>query len=173
MPRPINNRKFSGLNDADPQYALYIFMIKKTVIGVCGLVFVAAFSLPAFADQSIGYQQYFNEGVKAFKEHDDQKAFRCFKIAQIYDPADEDLNKYLNILDQRGVVLEPQAPVVPPEQSTGYRYYFSEGIKAFQKYDDQKAIRYFKIALIFNSDSKESDTVFKDFEPKARFKCTC
>ena len=68
-------------------------MIKKLVIGVCGLVFVAALSFPAFADQSIGYQQYFNEGVKSFKEHDDQKALRCFKIAQIYDPSDEELNR--------------------------------------------------------------------------------
>ncbi len=77
---------------------------------------MAALSLPAFADQSIGYQEYFNEGVKAFKEHDDQKALRCFKIAQIYDPADEELNRYLSILDKRGVVLELPPSQVPPER---------------------------------------------------------
>ena len=83
-------------------------MIKRIVIGVCGLVFVAALSFPAFADQSIGYRQYFNEGVKAFKEHDDQKALRCFKIAQIYDPADRALNLYLDVLKKRGVVSVPR-----------------------------------------------------------------
>ncbi len=132
-------------------------MIKKTVIWVCGLVFVAALSTPVFADQSIGYRQYFNAGVKAFKEHDDQKALRCFKIAQIYDPSDEGLNKYLVILDQRGVVLELPHSQLPPEQSIGYRYYLSEGFKAFQIHDDKKAIRYFKIAKIFYPDSKETD----------------
>ncbi len=80
-------------------------MSKKIVLGVCGLVFVAALSSSAIADQSIGYQYYFKKGVKSFDEHDDQKALRYFKIAQIYDPNDEDLNKFLDILKQRGVVL--------------------------------------------------------------------
>ncbi len=132
-------------------------MIKKLVIGVCGLVLAAAFSFPAFADQSIGYQQYFNEGVKAFKEHDDQKAFRCFKIAQSYDPADEELNRYLDVLKKRGVVLVLPASLVSPGESTGYRYYFSEGIKAFKNHDDKKATHYFTTAIIFNPDSKEAD----------------
>ncbi len=132
-------------------------MIKKTVMWVCGLVFIAALSFPAFADQSTGYQQYFNEGVKAFKEHDDQKALRCFKIAQIYDPSDEELNRYLSILKQRGVVLELPASQAAPEQSIGYRYYLNEGIEAFEKHDYKKAIHDFTIAVIFNPDSKEAD----------------
>ncbi len=131
-------------------------MIKKLVIGVCGLVFAASLSSYAFADQSIGYQQYYNEGVKAFKEHDDREAFRCFKIAQIYDPTDEDLNKYLSILDQRGIVLVP-ASQASPGQSIGYRHYLKEGIEAFEKYDYKKAIHSFTIAVIFNPDSKEAD----------------
>src|SRR5665213_846419 len=98
-------------------------MFKNIVIGVCGLVFVAALSCPAFADQSIGYQRYFHEGVKAFKNHDDQKALRCFKIAQIYDPSDDEINKYLSILEQREVVLESAASRLSPQNSIGYRYY--------------------------------------------------
>ncbi len=132
-------------------------MIKKSVIGVCGLVFMAALSFPAFADQSIGYQQYFNEGVKAFKEHDDQKALRCFKIAQIYDPADRDLNLYLDVLKKRGVILELPPSQLPPEQSIGYRYYLKEGIEALGKHDDKKAIHYFNIAIIFDPNSKKAD----------------
>ena len=131
-------------------------MIKKTVIWVCGLVFMFAFAFTAFADQSIGYRQYFNEGVKAFRNHDDQKALRCFKLAQIYDPSDEELKRYLSILDQRGVVLELPPSQLPPEKSIGYQYYFKEGIRASQERNDQKAIRYFKFALIFNPASKES-----------------
>ena len=126
-------------------------------MGVCVLVFLAAFSFPAFADQSIGFKQYFNEGVKAFKEHDDQKALRCFKLAQIYDPTDEDLKEYYLFLSQRGVVLELPVSRLPPEKSIGYKYYFENGIKAFRQYDDEKAIRYFKIAKIFYPGSKESD----------------
>src|ERR1039457_4023364 len=132
-------------------------MIKKFVIWGLGLVFVVAFSFPAFADQSIGYRHYFNEGVKAFGEHDDQKAFRCFKIAQIYDPKDEELNKYLDVLEQRGIVLELHPSGLPPEETIGFRYYFSGGVEAFNNYNDTKAIRYFKIALIFNPYSKESE----------------
>ena len=110
---------------------------------VCGLVFVVVFSIPAFADQSIGYRQYFKEGVKAFKDLDDQKALRCFKIAQIYDPPNnEDLNSYLDILEQRGVILEIHLSQ-PPEESIGYRYYLSGGIQALDRHDNQKAIRYY------------------------------
>jgi len=136
-------------------------MIKKTVKWVCGLVFVAALSFPAFADQSIGYRQYYNEGVIAFKKHDDQKALRCFIIAHLYDPADKDLNRYLSILDQRGVILELHPSQLPPERTIGFRYYFSGGIKAFQEHNDKKAILYFKIALIFNPASKESQRYLK------------
>jgi hypothetical protein len=132
-------------------------MIKKTVIWVCGLVFVSALSFPAFADQSIGYKQYFTKGVQAFKDHDDQKALRCFKIAQIYDPANPDLIKYLNILDNMGVVLEQHPSNVPAEESIGYNYYLNGGIKAFEQHDNQKAIRYFSIAIIYYPDSKEAD----------------
>jgi|GEM_PF-2223939 len=132
-------------------------MIKKCVIWGLGLVFVAALPFSAFADQSIGYREYFKEGVKAFKEHDDQKALRYFKIAQIYDPDDNELKRYMGILDQRGVILELPPSLVPPEESIGYRYYLSEGIKAFQRHDDKKAIRYFTIAVIFNPASKEAD----------------
>jgi Pilus formation protein N terminal region len=81
-------------------------MFKKIVRWVCVLVYVSAFAFPAFADQSIGFRQYFKEGVKAFKKHDDPKALRCFKIAQIFDPNDKNLNKYLKILDRRGVILQ-------------------------------------------------------------------
>jgi hypothetical protein len=136
-------------------------MIKKFVIlGLC-FVFVAALPLPAFADQSIGYREYFKEGVKAFKEHDDQKAIRCFKIAQIYDPADKDLNLYLDILKNRGVVLELPVPQVPPEKSIGYRYYLSGGVMAYLMHDNKKAVRYFKIAIIFNPASKEAERYSK------------
>jgi len=131
-------------------------MIKKSVIWGLGLILAFAFAFPAFADQSIGYRQYFNEGVKAFQKHDDQKALRCFKIAQIYDPTDADLNKYLAILDQRGIVLELQPSQLPPDESIGYKYYLSGGIKAFADHNNEKAIRYFKIAQIFNPDSKEA-----------------
>src|SRR5208337_4035139 len=84
-------------------------------------------------------------------------ALRCFKIARIYDPADEGLNRYLDILGQRGVILELNPSQLPPEQTIGYRYYFSGGVRAFQKHDDKKAIRYFTLALIYNPDSKEAD----------------
>ena len=132
-------------------------MIKKIVIGVCGLVFVAALSFPAFADQSIGFRQYFKEGVKAFKEDDDQEALRCFKIAQIYDPSDAQLNRYLSILEQRGVILELHLSQLPPEKSIGYRYYLSKGVEAFRKRDYKKAIYDFNIAIIFYPDSKEAN----------------
>jgi len=133
-------------------------MLKKTVIwGIFLFLFVVALSSFASADQSTGYQQYYNEGVKAFKEHDDQKALRCFKIAQVYGPAEEDINQYLDVLNKKGVTLELSSSHVPPERSIGYRYYFSEGIKAFQKYDIKKALRYFKIAKIFDPASKESE----------------
>jgi len=126
-----------------------------------GLVLVAAFAFPALADQSIGYQEYFNKGVAAFNEHDDQKAFRCFKIAQIYDPKSEDLNRYLDVLEQRGVSLELHPSQLPPEQTIGFRYYFSGGVEAFNNHNDEKAIRYFKIAKIFNPYSAESDEYLK------------
>src|ERR1700674_2385681 len=85
-------------------------MIRNPVIWVLGLFFVAVNYTTAFADQSIGYQYYFNEGVKAFKEHDDPKALRCFKIAQIYDPNDAQLNTYIDTLDQRRAVLDQNPP---------------------------------------------------------------
>jgi len=132
-------------------------MIKRTVIGVCGLILVAAFISPAFADQSIGFRQYFNEGVKAFKEHDDQKALRCFTIAQSYDASDAELNRYLAILNQRGVVLVLSPSSVPPDQSIGYKYYFKEGVDAFEKHDVKKAAYDFTIAVIFYPDSQEAD----------------
>jgi hypothetical protein len=131
-------------------------MLKKLVIGVCGLFLVLAFAAPAPADQSIGYQEYYNKGVKAFKEHDDQKALRCFAIAEIYDPSDKDLRSYLSILSQRGVVLVPPPAELHPEQSIGYRYYLSKAFKAFGVHDHKNAIRYFKIARIFNPSSKET-----------------
>jgi hypothetical protein len=84
-------------------------MIKRTVIGVCGLFLVLVFSSPVSANQSIGYQYYFKKGVQAFKQHDDPKALRCFKIAQIYDPKDVKVNQYINILIQRGVMMETYA----------------------------------------------------------------
>src|ERR1035441_9600029 len=120
-------------------------MINKSIKWVVGVVLLAFCHTYAFADQSTGFQQYFNEGVKAFKEHDDQKAIRCFKIAQIYDPSDKTLNRYLTILDQRGVVLELLPSSVPPEKTIGYRYYLSGGIIAFKEHDNEKAVRYFKI----------------------------
>ena len=142
-------------------------MIKKTVIGVCGLVFWAALSLPAFADQSIGYQEYFNEGVKAFKEHDDQKALRCFKIAQIYDPTDEAVNKYIHLLqDQAGSEETPETQS-PPEGAVGYKYYLALGIGAFQKNEINKAVHYFNLALIFNPDSTEADQYLRTLSSSA------
>lgn len=138
-------------------------MKKKIITGVCGLVLVAAFSFAcpvlvavAFADQSVGYQEYFNEGVKAFKEHDDQKALRSFKIAQIYDSSDEQLNNYISILEKRAVSVE-QHSSLHPDESVGYRYYLNKGIEAFQAHDNKKAAHYFNIAIIFNPDSKEAD----------------
>jgi len=131
-------------------------MIKKSVIWVCGLVFAAALASPAIADQSIGYQFYFKEGVRSFKDHDDQKALRCFKIAQIYDPHDKKLKPYLEILQKRGVVLRIIPSKLPPERSIGFQYYFNGGLEAFHHFDDQKAIRYFEIALVFYPGSRES-----------------
>jgi len=136
-------------------------MFKKTIIwGLC-VVFVAILAMPASADQSIGYQEYFKEGVKAFNSHDDQKALRCFKIAQIYDPGDEQLKSYLDILEKRGVSLELHPSPFPPEKTIGYIYYFNGGIKAFQVHNDKKAILYFKIALIFNPASKAAEWYLK------------
>ena len=64
-------------------------MVKIFTTWVCVLVIASAFALPALADQSIGYQDCFKKGVKAFYEHDDQEALRYFKIAHIFDPTDE------------------------------------------------------------------------------------
>jgi len=80
-------------------------MIKKFAILIIGLLFFTALPFPAFADQSIGYQYYFHNGVKALKEHHEKKALYYFKIAQIFDPNDKDLKKYLNILTH----FKPQA----------------------------------------------------------------
>ncbi len=135
-------------------------MVKNFVIGVCGLIIVGAFSFPAFADQSIGYQHYFNEGVKAFKEHDDQKAIRCFKVAQIYDPSDPELIQYLNVLAQKGVIFISPAPDLTKEMEA-YEYYLTGALKAAQVHDDKKAIRYLKIAKIFYPASKDVDGYLK------------
>jgi len=132
-------------------------MIKKILTwGLC-LVFVDFSVCPAYADQSLGYQTYFYQGVKAFGDYDQQKPLRFFKIAQIYDPANEELKRYLSIFDQKGVVFKLPPSLVPPAESIGYKYYFSGGIEAFQKHNDEKAVRYFKIALIFNPASRESE----------------
>ncbi|MBF0570682.1 MAG: hypothetical protein HQL12_02300 [Candidatus Omnitrophica bacterium] len=132
-------------------------MRKRYLIWGFGLVFISAFAFSALADQSIGYQQYFKEGVKAFHEHDDAKALRCFKIAQIYDPSDEQLNKYIRILEKKAVTFEPSPSELSPEESIGFKYYLSQGIEAFQKHDNKKAAYYFNIAIIFDPDSKEAD----------------
>ena len=132
-------------------------MIRKTLIWGLGLVVVAALNLPAFADQSIGFQEYFRKGVKAFEAHDEAEALRCFKIAEIYDPNDVQLKKYLDILKQEGVTYELPPSTVPPEESIGYKYYLQKGMEAYQSHDTTKAIYYFNIALIFYPDSKEAD----------------
>jgi len=131
-------------------------MIKKYAGWVCGIVLLGAFSSPAAADQSLGFKQYFKEGIRAYQSHDDQRALHCFKIAHIYDPADQQVNEYLSILEQRGVVLEINLSK-PPENSIGYVYYFNGGVKAFRLHDDEKATRYFKIAKIFWPGSKDAD----------------
>jgi len=89
-------------------------MIQKCKIGVCGLVFMAALPLSALADQSIGYQYYFKAGIRAFKEHQDKKALYYFEIAQIYDPNDEDLKRYLNVLMPGSSIPVLQA-ILPPQ----------------------------------------------------------
>ncbi len=99
--------------------------IKRIAIGGLGLIFAAALSVPALADQSIGYQYYFKEGLKAFKQHNSHKALRFFLIAQIYDPNDTDLNGYINILEtipQPSAVpqLIPQPIPQPIPQSQAY-----------------------------------------------------
>lgn len=122
---------------------------------------MAVLSLPAFADQSLGFQEYFKKGVAAFEAHDDQKALYYFKIAQIYDHVDQELNHYLDILSQRGVVLQIPASPLPPEKSIGYGYYLKAGIEAYQQHDYINAVRYFNIAIIFYPDSKEADQYLK------------
>ncbi len=144
-------------------------MNKKTVIWVCALVFVTALSVPALADQSIGYQQYFNKGVNAFKEHDDQKALRCFKIAQIYDPSDEEVKKYIDILEKKGEALELPPSTLPPDESIGYKYYLAKGIEAYQKHETSLAVRYFNLTVIFNPDSREADNYLQLLSQKVTF----
>jgi len=140
----------------------YSSMNRTLIIGLCGLVFVALFSFSALADQSIGYKQYFNEGVKAFKEHDDQEALRCFKIAQIYDPSDKELKNYINTLEQRSITLEVNKSTLPPEDSIGYKYYLKAGIEALQNHDKIKAIHDFNLALTFYPDSKDADRYLEE-----------
>ncbi|MDE2027950.1 MAG: hypothetical protein KGK03_06815 [Candidatus Omnitrophica bacterium] len=130
--------------------------MKKSVIWVCGLACAAALSIPALADQSIGYQEYFQKGVKAFNAHDDQRALRFFKIAQVYDPYAPELEDYLAVLKRRGVVLQPAVFHGKPAESEGYTFYMAAGIKAFKAQDDKDAIRYFKIAQIYWPQSKEA-----------------
>jgi hypothetical protein len=144
-------------------------MFKKTVIGVCGLFFAAALSIPAFADQSIGYQKYFNEGVKAFKDNDDQEALRCFKIAQIYDPADEELNRYIDILEKKGVTIELPPSASAPEESAGYKYYLAKGVEAYRNHETSQAVHYFNLAIIFNPDSQEADNYLRLLSQKVSF----
>jgi len=129
----------------------------RTAIRYYFLICLFFISVPAFADQSTGYQYYFNEGVKAFKEHDDREALRCFKIAQIYDPNDDELKRYLSVLDQQGVVVELPSSQLSPQQGVGYRYYLKAGIKAFWEHDKEKAVRYLTIAIIFDPSSQEAD----------------
>ena len=144
-------------------------MFRKIVIGVCGFVLAAAVSIPAFADQSIGYQQYFNEGVKAYKKHDDQKAIRCFKIAQIFDPSDEETSRYIDILEQKGVTLELPVPTGPADESVGYKYYLARGVEAYQDHEISQAVHYFNLAIIFNPDSKEADRYLQLLSQKVSF----
>jgi len=132
-------------------------LFRRAVIGVCGLILASAFAACAFADQSAGFQVYFDEGVKAFKVHDDQKALRCFKIAQIYDPSDPGVGQYLDALKKRSVTLELPASPGPSDDDPGYKYYLSKGIEALGQHDNIKAIHYFNIALIFDPGSKEAD----------------
>jgi len=124
---------------------------------------VANCSSSAFADQSIGFQEYFKEGVKAFKEHDDQEALRCFKIAQIYDPSDVEVNRYISILEEKAANVDlASSSQTLPKESIGYRYYLEAGINAYQAHDNIKAIHYFNLAIVFNPDSKEVDQYLQD-----------
>lgn len=109
------------------------------------------------ADQSIGFRYYFDEGLKAFKQHDDADAVSFFKIAQTYNPFDQELNRYLTILGQKGIVFESPLSQFSQRDIEVYRYYFGEAMKALWRHDDKKAIRYFKIAKIFNPASTDVD----------------
>ncbi len=92
-------------------------MIKQFAVWVFGLIFVAALSFPAFADQSIGFRYYFKEGVKALKKHNYPRALRCFEIAQIFDPNDKDNNKYINSLELKPSSVIAQSQPSPPSQA--------------------------------------------------------
>ncbi|MDE1920417.1 MAG: hypothetical protein KGJ09_02195 [Candidatus Omnitrophica bacterium] len=135
--------------------------MKKSVIWVCGLACMAALSFPAYADQSIGYQKYYQKGVRAFNDHDDQDALRFFKIAQIYDPYAPQLQDYLAVLKRRGVVLPSVESHGHPWESEGYKYYMDAGIKAYKAQDNKDAIHYFKIAKIYWPASKEAQDYLK------------
>ena len=130
-------------------------MFRKTVKWVLGFCLVTLCHSSAFADQSIAYQRYFNEGLKAYNEHDDQKALRCFKLAQIFDSSDKKLSDYIAILEKRASNPEPSVASIPIGQMTGFHYYLKMGIEAFHNKDIPLATHYFRIAEIFNPYSQE------------------
>ncbi|MBF0511701.1 MAG: hypothetical protein HQL13_05150, partial [Candidatus Omnitrophica bacterium] len=138
-------------------------MIKKCVIWGVFIIFLVSFVQPVLADQSLGFKHYFSEGVKALEKHDAQEALRCFTLAQIYDPDDKELQRYLDLLKHSSKETSSSVKL-SPEQSIGYKYYYSEGLKAFHEYDNQKARRYFSIALIYYPDSLEAARYLKILE---------
>lgn len=113
-----------------------------------------ALSLAADGDQSDQYQYYLNEGIRNFERHDDRAALHYFILAGIYNPEAEQPEHYLDILNQRGVMLEPLSRA---DQLIGYQYYFNKGVSAFERQQNSKALRYFNLALIFDPYALDPD----------------
>ena len=110
----------------------------------------------AFADLSVAFQEYFKKGVKAYQVHDYQEALRCFKIAQVFDSSDTQLNGYIKTLENTDIAIVSKE-ASPSENSQAYQLYLHNGIEAYKAGDYKTASHDLNLAIVFYPDSKEAD----------------
>ncbi len=73
-------------------------ILRRVLIGLAGILFIFSAAVARAADSSVEYDYYLNEGIQAFKDHNDPLAFEYFNKAHFLVPAAEEPLEYINLL---------------------------------------------------------------------------